>query len=245
MKIVLLLSLLLVGCSHGFNAVKMRDEKTTTPQITDESVKEAFQRKPQLPKPFRVGVYFKASRTRPDERSQDWRWTDKDKDAFLALAETISDTGEVADIFPISSEIAGSDDLRSLRYAAAQHGADALLVVSGSEEIDQSPNGWAATYLLVLPMLFVPGTELEALFTARATLWDVRNEALYLSAEAESIQQDKVALARVDAKKVVERAKEEALGKLRSALLKRFLALLRTGEPPKLNATGSDKSKRM
>lgn len=245
MKFILLLSLFLGACSHGFNAVKMREESLPPMQITDDSVKDAFKRKPQLPKPFRVGVYFKEPRVNRSERGHAWRWTEKDKDSFFALAETICDTGEVADIFPILPEIPGTDELRSLRLAAAQHGADALLVINGAEEVDQTANGWSATYLLVLPMLFAPGNDVEALFTARATLWDVRNEALYLSAEAESLQKSRAPLVRLDVKSTVDKAKEEALLKLRGTLLKRFLALLRTGEKQKLSATGESKSKNL
>src|SRR5690349_5978111 len=38
----------------------------------------------------------------------------------------------------------------------------------------------------LLPLLAAPGTELDVLFSAHAEMWDVRNEYLYLSAEAES-----------------------------------------------------------
>ena len=39
--------------------------------------------------------------------------------------------------------------------------------------------------LLMAPMLLVPGSELDIVFHLSAEMWDVRNEYLYMAAEAE------------------------------------------------------------
>jgi hypothetical protein len=70
--------------------------------------------------------------------------------------------------------------------AAAKHHADALLVIGGAGQIDRYINGLGWTYALLLPTLFVPGSEADTLFITNASLWDVRNEYLYLSAETEA-----------------------------------------------------------
>jgi hypothetical protein len=66
----------------------------------------------------------------------------------------------------------------------------------------------------VLPLLFVPASQAEALFLARAAMWDVRNEFLYLTAEAESVKKQMRPAAFIDERELVDAAKEEPVNLL-------------------------------
>lgn len=207
MKFIFLVLLVLSGCSRGFHREELR-AGLEGPVINDQAVAEEFRKSAQLPKPFRLGVYFK-------EIQGGTRWKVEEKEIFHSVALP---PGEVSAVFPISEELVPTQDFRSVRLAAARQGADAVLVVSGVEELKQSPNGWAATYLLVLPMLFARGIDQESLFIARALLWDVKNSFLYLGAEAESekvISRPLAFPAREEQKKSTRR---EALEKLKIEL---------------------------
>lgn len=86
-------------------------------------------------------------------------------------------------VFPILTAVSG--DMDSVRVAAARQRADAVLVISAASETVTNPNGLAFGYALVLPLFFLHGTDVETLYYTRASLWDVRNEYLYLAAEGE------------------------------------------------------------
>ncbi len=93
-----------------------------------------------------------------------------------------------SDVFFISNMIVdGNEDLKSLRMAAAKHQADALLVVTGAAQVDRYINGWGWSYALILPTFFVPGSQVDTLFLSSAALWDVKNEYLYLTNDAEDV----------------------------------------------------------
>jgi hypothetical protein len=114
-----------------------------------------------------------------------------------------------------------SDDMKSLRLAAANHHADALLVVSGAGQIDRYINNWGWTYALLLPTLFVPGSQADTLFVTNAALWDVRNDFLYLTAEAEATtNKTYIAAFGEQDKELLNRAKTESLTQLKTALAK-------------------------
>jgi hypothetical protein len=213
--------LLLTACasSHGFH----RDEIHATlvgakPETDDAEIAKAFAQRPQLPKPFRIGVYFREPEAK--EGTPLWRWTAQDKEKVLTGARKLQDAHEVSQVFELASSLTRSGDMRSLRLAAAKHGADALLIVSGTNETDSYNNKLAWTYVGLLPALFVHGNETDVLFVTRATLWDVRNEYLYLSAEAEGERKESTSVAGLDEKKVVLAAKDESLAKLHEELEK-------------------------
>ena len=226
------ISVALAGCStsRGFNRGELRESLSQAAVVDNEDVKKVLALKPQLPKPFRIGVYFveptPGRGSRPGVVA--WRWSEADRDKIFGLADDLKATGEVSDVFPISSALTNGNDLRSVRLAAAKHGADAVLVVSGISDTDSYTNNAAWTYFLILPMLFAPGSQTDVLFITRATMWDVRNEFLYLSAEAESLNQRKSPLAFIEERPQIENAKREAVGRL-SEELKRLIAQIQHG----------------
>lgn len=221
MKIaVLVMSLfVLVSCSSkGFNKETLRQELVVgeTRQVTDEEIKKVLELRPQLPKPFKLGVYFVDS----NFRNWDLRWNADDKEMIMKLEEELKKTGEVSKMFLINESVVAGKDLKSIRLAAAHHGADALLVISSVSASEQYMNGWAATYLLIVPALFVPGTNTNALFITRAALWDVRNEYLYMAVESEAVKSRKASVINSDEKVELKKAKKQSMEGLKNEILR-------------------------
>lgn len=216
---LILAMLVLSSCaSRGFNRETMRHDlkKGESRQISDEEIKKVFDLKPQLPKPFKIGVYFMDNHL----RSYDLRWNSEDKDGILKLEHELQKSGEVSKMFIINDSLVQGHDLKSLRLAAAHHGADALLVVSATHDVDRYLNSWAATYLLVVPAFFVQGTVTDALYITRAALWDVRNEYLYMAVEAESFKRRTSSLVNEDRGRLLLRAKKESMTGLKKEILR-------------------------
>jgi hypothetical protein len=189
LSIILLSSVLcFLGCaSKGFNRGELQNQVgVIKPVHDDKEIKDAFDKKPNLPKAFKVGVYFKSPERANKNLLTNWRWTEEDKAILETVVSDLKKDGIVSDVFPIQGSLVADEDLKSLRLAAAKHHADALLVIGGAGQIDRYINGLGWTYALLLPALFVPGSEAETLFITNASLWDVRNEYLYLSAETEA-----------------------------------------------------------
>lgn len=91
----------------------------------------------------------------------------------------------ISDIFVLSDSILEGTDNKAIRLAAARVGADAVLIVNGVSSIDRYNNALGGTYFLIITPFFVPGTVADGLVMINAAMWDVRNQYLYLSAEAE------------------------------------------------------------
>lgn len=187
-SLMTMLLFLQLGCSsRGFERQGLRDQLgVTKPTYDDNNIKQAFEKKANLPKPFKLAIYFKNSRTR-FFGSGDWRWTDEDYKIVEAAGRDLQSEHLVSDVVPILNSVVTNEDLMSLRMAAAQHQADAILLVDGAADLDRytNPLGW--TYILLLPALFVPGSEVDVLFMSSASMWDVRNGFLYLTTESEAV----------------------------------------------------------
>jgi hypothetical protein len=221
-----IVSVFLTGCggSSGFQQAALRDAaQSAAPQVNDGEVARAFALRPQLPRPYRLGVVFRdpVAPTPP----ADWRWEPEHRARLLQNVEALEGRGQVAAAFAIARSTLIGEDLRAIRIAAARHGADAVLVVSGRDEIEQGWNGWAASYVALLPILFAPAVDFEVRFSAHAELWDVRNEYLYMAAEGEARVAQSAALPFVDREQVDARAQRQALELLGKELEKRLQRL--------------------
>jgi len=183
----ILFILFLTGCSStGFNRGALQKQLSVkSPVVNDAEIAKALKLKPNLPRPFKVGVYFAPPKGHYNQ--QDWRWETKDKEIFLEIPKELKNTELISEVFQISQATMIGDDLQSIRLAAAKHGADAVLVITGTADVDRYNNSLGFTYILLVTAFFIPGSEVDALFMTNATLWDVRNEYLYLTAEAEAI----------------------------------------------------------
>ena len=210
----------LAGCaSKGFNRGALREQiGVTKPVVSDPDVKAELKKKSNLPRPFKMAVYFK----RPPEKGNakpKWRWTEEDKNLILDAAKDLQGEKLVSEVFPLLGSLVGSEDLKSLRVAAAKQGADALLIVDGTGDIDRYINGMGWSYILLVTTLFVPGSQSDTLFMANATLWDVRNEYLYLGAESEGKFSDRYIAAFGDKDEALyDKAKSDSLKNLRAQL---------------------------
>lgn len=201
------------GCSAtGFNRGDLRVQMgVLNPTVNDSDIEEALLKKPNLPSPFKMGVYFK--RTGPD-----WRWTEEDKTNLLKIGSELRSEGLDLTVFPILGQFVPYEDqgLKPIRLAAAKHGADAVLIINGIGTVDRYSNKLAWSYILLVTPFFIPGSEVDALFMADATMWDVRNEYIYMTTEAEGlIHNTYIPVFRDDDKEIIIKAKKIALAKLK------------------------------
>lgn len=210
------------GCaSKGFNRGELKEQiGVINPKFDDKDIKEAYNKKPNLPKPFKLAVYFKTP-SNTGRTLTDWRWTPEDKAILEEIGKSLKADKVVADVFPLVSSLVQDEELRSLRLVAAKHQADALLIVSGAGQIDRYINGWGWSYALLVPALFVKGSQADTLFMSSASLWDVKNEYLYLTAETEATTSDRyiAAFGKQD-KQLVDEAKTKSLQNLSGEIQK-------------------------
>jgi hypothetical protein len=218
--LVLLLSA--CGGSGGFSQAQTRElPPQAQPEVNHPDVQRALALRAQLPAPYRLGVYFRGA----GDGDAAWRWEPEHRKAVMAMLGRVSQHQAVTEAFAIARATVAADDLRSIRVAAARHGADAVLVISGHDEVEDGLNAWATTYVALLPMLFVPAGELDVRFMAHAELWDVRNEYLYVAAEAESEAHQTRALPFIDRQEATRSAQDGSLERLGGELERRFAAL--------------------
>ena len=219
----LLLVLLATACtaSRGFDRNTLRDQIIDRKQVTEEDRQRTLELQPQLPSPFRLALYF-TSPSASRRYGSAWNWLGEDKDALLAIGTGLKSKKIVSDMFVISDHIAEGSDNKTIRLAAARAGADAVLIVNGVADIDRYNNAFGYTYFLVITTFFIPGTEADGLFMANASLWDVRNQYLYLSAEGEGTARDIKPALFIDEKRVIKSAKSAALSALKAELSSRL-----------------------
>jgi hypothetical protein len=217
--------LLITGCatSRGFNREALRNQLNGKSNVSDIEINQKLAKKAQLPKPFKVGIYFQEPVQKGEEKL--WNWADADKQKILSTVEKFKKNGEISKVFMISPAVAAGTDLKSLRLAAAQHGADALIVVSAVNDVDQYTTEWAWTYVALFPALFVPASVSDILFISRAVMWDVRNEFLYLTAESEVLSNRKYPAVFRQDRKQTQDAKNDSLTGLQTELEKRLTNL--------------------
>lgn len=206
-----LVSFLLSACasSQGFHRDSLREEAAMQPKIDNEAIAKALAKRPQLPKPFRIAVHFKTNPHRSE-----LRWKDSDREMFRQVAEKFAPSEEISAIFPLAKPLVQSESLEDLRLAAADQGADALLLVSTTGDVEQASNGLSWSYLALVTTLFVPGTTAEALVISQASLWDVRNGFLYMAAESEHTETQTAPIALINDRELLQTSKRASLEKL-------------------------------
>lgn len=213
---ILLLPLFLFGCSAGFHREELRSALGTSPPQVTANIQAELKKRPQLPKPFSLAVHF-----RPVANSDHSRWRAEDKAPLLKMTLPRAEVKAIAPLI----QTPRSENLSDLRLAAAQQGADALLVVKGAEERVVSTNTAALSYLLLLPLFLVHGNDYESLFLAQASLFDVKNEYLYLGAEAEAEKKVSRPFAFPDSKGTMLELRKEAMRSLAEETQAQFAAL--------------------
>lgn len=216
--------LLFGGCatSRGFDRGSLGKTLNKDIEISDAEIERVLSLKPQVT-PFKLGVYFNPLKSNP--YGSKTYWTGEDKALLDQLGEKLIKDGVISQYVPIVTSTVGDFDLKSVRLAAARHGVDAVLVINGVSDIDRYNNNLGVTYILLVTAAFVPGTVTDSLFLSNATLWDVKNEYLYLTAEAEgTARTNRPALATKE-NQVAKEAKRLAVEELTQQLYKNISSM--------------------
>lgn len=226
---IVLISIFSLGCAakKGFDRGAIGENLYSAPEITEDEIKRILELKPQIKFPFKLGVYF-------SESYGGWyRWYGSNyrkwgkNEQETTWLDQLKTEGIISDVVPISSvTVTGHDDkkgfLKTIRFAAARHGVDAVLIVDYNCGVDRYNNYSAVLYLTILGGYLVPGTHSDALVIMKGALWDVRNEYLYLTVDAEG-EAKKIGPAFIlKDKDSVDLAKEKALKDFKEEVLARM-----------------------
>ena len=227
----------LTGCATGFNRQGIQQRLDDQPiEVTDAAIKAALEKKSQIRFPIKLAVHMVSETYLPDYqgpyryRPNDWRWSVAEKEVVDQWAETLRENGIISEMFVMSEMIATSEDLKSIRLAAAKHGADAVLLVKGVAQVDNYVNASAIFNLLILPGFVVPASHSDVLLMVRGAMWDVGNEFLYLSVDAEGEGKIKGPTFLIKEDEAIEVAKKESLKNFGKEFVKRMKALKNSSE---------------
>lgn len=192
-----------------------------TGKLSDNQIAAIADQQGKLPQPFRLAVFFQEPVA---EDKSNWRWSRQDKQTVMSGLANINQqkVKRVFELINTRAMEAEALDLKTMRLMAAQQGADALLLIQGQAEVASPPNGWAATYLAVLPVLFVRGNDVQGNFVSQAVLWDVRTPQVHLGLESEGVAESSRPLAFRRVPRIVGEAKTEALQALSQKLQQTF-----------------------
>ncbi len=211
------------GCvtTSGFDRGALHESFLTRSQneaqVTDAEVKKALELRPQLNFPCKIAIYL----FDPGNGYQ-WRWGPRDKELILTWMNTLKKEGIVADAFFMSGMFTSGNSLKELRLAAAQHGADAVLLLKGAYQTDNYLNAAAVLNLTVVGGFLAPASHCDTLFLVQGGLIDVANGYLYATAESEG----EAGIIRptfiIEEKDAVEQAKKKAIDSLGPELVRRL-----------------------
>lgn len=215
--VILLISLSACSTSRGFDRGHLRDSINQNVQITEEDIKKAFATKPQLPAPFKLAVYADIS----------WRsdWNASDAAELEIMAKELKSKNIVTDVVFINSTMIEGRGNKAIRLASARAGADAVIVIKGTGSIDRYNNVLGSTYFLIVTPFFVPGTIADGLYLLSASMWDVRNQYLYLSAEAEGQATQTRPAFYIEETQILTEAKTKAVRNLRQEIQNRIISM--------------------
>lgn len=221
--LIVLLALTVTACasSRGFDRGNLRSQITDQKVVTEEDIKKALVLKPQLPSQFKLAIYFSPPKSGGHHGSS-WRWLGEDKDKLLEIGPELKSKNIISDVFVIGDAILEDTDNKAIRLAAARAGADAVLIVNGISDLDRYNNTLGFTYFLLVTPFFVPGTEANGLFMVNASMWDVRNQYLYLSSEADGSARETRPAFFIEETRVIKAAKSDALTALSKELSSRL-----------------------
>jgi hypothetical protein len=190
----------------------------------DGAIARALEVKPGTRPPLKIAVYLYPEPLAKGG-SRAWSWKGRDRDALLEATKPLERDKVVADMFVLSDLVVPGRDLKTLRLAAAQHGADALLLVTGSGDTDGYHNPLSLLYITIIGYWLVPGTHRDALFLTRGAMWDVRTGYLYLTIETEAKARTLRPGAFSTREAALDQAKEDALDQFRDDLVRRLRRL--------------------
>ncbi len=221
---LLILSVTACASSSGFDRGNLSSQMSVQKIVTEDDIQRAIELKPQLPAPFKLAIYL--ARPKANWRYESsWIWAGEDKAKLLEMGTELKNKNIISEVFIIGDSILEGTDNKAIRLAAARAGADAVLIVNGVGAIDRYNNVLGSTYILLVTQFFIPGTEIDSLVMLSASMWDVRNQYLYLSSEAEGSANESRPAFFAEESRVTKSAKANALAALKVELLNRLSSM--------------------
>jgi hypothetical protein len=201
-------SFIFTACaSHGFDRGQLKQGLGDEPKtVTDQDIKTALAQQPQLKFPFKLAIELRSGECY--ECGDAWR--EDDKQQIMSWGQQLKQSGVVSEMFLVP-DVFAKKDLKDIRLAAAQQGADAVLVVRSVSGTDEYMNPASFLYITIVGAWIVPGSDVDALVMLRGAMWDVGNSYLYVTVESEGeshLVKPSMLLDRNDA---IEAAKKNAL----------------------------------
>ena len=175
-------SFIFTACaSHGFDRGQLKQGLGDEPKtVTDQDIKTALAQQPQLKFPFKLAVELRWG----DCYECGGAWREQDKRDIISWGQQLKQSGVVSEIF-IVPDVFEKKDLKDIRLAAAQQGADAVLVIRSVNGTDEYLNPASLLYITIVGAWIVPGSDVDALVMLRGAMWDVGNSYLYVTVESE------------------------------------------------------------
>lgn len=231
--------LVVMGCSASFDKSELRRTLSNEPlQVTDEEIQRVLDIKPQLRFPMKLGVYLAASEGPAAGESLFTEWSEAERTRLTSEIEALKAAGIISDVIVISDVALEGEDRRSylkrVRLAAARYRADAVLLVRGAAATDNYSNPFSLLYLTIVGLFVAPGTNTDAIYLLSGSLWDVRNECLYMTIETEGTASSMRPIALNNASAVIGRARAAAIEKLEARCLAGLRSLKGAGAGPTL-----------
>jgi hypothetical protein len=161
--------------------------RAANPVFTSSNVEQIEALQPQIALPFSLAVSQPLGSSIGD-------WNSDEISEIKSWADPLSRAGVARQVNVIPASLVrgecwrnhGSCTVEPFREAAARFGADALLLVSESSDIDPYVNPFSILNLTIIGMFVAPGHHRDALTMIEGVLIDNRNEYLYATAQAEA-----------------------------------------------------------
>lgn len=145
-------------------------------EINDEDVKKAFEARPQLQQSYSV-AYYSFDPARAEALEGMVRSLPGVRSVYRIPPLLVTGERRYAEHSPW--EPAKPVSVKKLRLIAARAHADVLMIFDHGHKVDRPPNGLIVFAIALVPMLFVPMSNLEVESYLEAFVIDTRNGYLY------------------------------------------------------------------
>lgn len=207
-------------CSSGFDRGKLRQEAGfKNPVATEAEIARIISLKPQIRFPIKLAIWIENSGPFNTYAEP------ADREILKKFGEDLKRKGIAGDVFFVSYPLVDTINLKEIRLAAARYGADAVLAIRASTQVDSYVNFLSILYPTIIGCWISPGSHRDSIFYIYGSLWDVRNEYLYLTAEAEGRAGIMRPFALIEDRDAVLLAKKKALNEFIPELKTRFYSL--------------------
>ena len=218
LKYILPILVLLIGCSQGFDRGRLKTQLRQGPiQYTDSNIRQIDKIKSQASLPLKMAVALPV-----------WgvTWTEEDKQKLLDCGKRLQLAGVVSQFTILPNMLLrNAQGIVGIRRAAARYQADVVLVINNVTDVDSYCNPAAILYITLIGMWIAPGNHKDVLCLMEGIVFDVRNEFIYVSAEAEGKGSTVAPLGFIKVRTAVKEAKKKALKKFIPEFEKHMMAL--------------------